>query len=217
MKLLVFDFDSTLSSLEGIDELARDAGPEVFAEVEALTRRAMEGKIPLEDVFRRRLELIRPNRGQLDTLAERYMQTLEPDAAAVVALLRAAGWTPAVVSGGLEPAVRPAAAALGIEWVEAVPIYFHADGSYAGFDAAFPTARSGGKPELLRGFREQHRPRALVMVGDGGSDLETRPVVDLFVGFGRYADRPNVRAGAEVFLMELAALPELLAARFPEP
>jgi hypothetical protein len=42
-------------------------------------------------------------------------------------------------------------------------------------------------------------------------------VVDLFVGFGRYADRPNVRAGAEVFLMELAALPELLAARFPEP
>lgn len=113
MKLLVFDFDSTLSSLEGIDELARDAGPEVFAEVEALTRRAMEGEIPLEDVFRRRLELIRPTRGQLEALAGHYLRTLELDAAAVVALLRAAGWTPAVVSGGLEPAVRPAAAAAG--------------------------------------------------------------------------------------------------------
>ena len=41
MKLIVFDCDSTLSSIEGIDELARLAGPSAFKEVEALTHAAM--------------------------------------------------------------------------------------------------------------------------------------------------------------------------------
>src|ERR1039457_31925 len=39
LKLICFDCDSALSSLEGIDELARLRGAEVFAHVEALTDR----------------------------------------------------------------------------------------------------------------------------------------------------------------------------------
>ena len=41
MKLICFDCDSTLSAIEGIDELARVRGPEVFARVEAMTHDAM--------------------------------------------------------------------------------------------------------------------------------------------------------------------------------
>ena len=41
------------------------------------------------------------------------------------------------------------------------------------------------------------------MVGDGVSDLETRPVVDRFIGFGRYVVRPKVKAGAEFFVHAL--------------
>ena len=39
-----------------------------------------------------------------------------------------------------------------------------------------------------------------VMVGDGASDLETKPVVDRFVGFGRYTPRETVREGAHDFI-----------------
>ena len=35
-KILIFDCDSTLSAIEGIDELARVRGPEIFAQVEAM-------------------------------------------------------------------------------------------------------------------------------------------------------------------------------------
>ena len=49
-----------------------------------------------------------------------------------------------------------------------------------------------------------------VMVGDGASDLEAKPVVDLFVGFGRYTARAKVRAGAGAFLMSLDELPRVL-------
>ncbi|MEY4925035.1 MAG: Phosphoserine phosphatase, partial [Verrucomicrobiota bacterium] len=47
-KLVIFDCDSTLSAIEGIDELARLRGPALFAQVEAQTTAAMEGKIPVE-------------------------------------------------------------------------------------------------------------------------------------------------------------------------
>ena len=44
------------------------------------------------------------------------------------------------------------------------------------------------------------------MVGDGVSDLETKPVVDRFVGFGRYLSREKVRAAADNFIHSLDEL-----------
>jgi len=44
------------------------------------------------------------------------------------------------------------------------------------------------------------------MVGDGVSDLETAPDVDLFVGYGRYTPRDKVKAEAEEFITSLDSL-----------
>ncbi len=55
MKLIVFDCDSTLSSIEGIDELARVKGQSIFEQVAELTHAAMNGVVPLDEVFTRRL------------------------------------------------------------------------------------------------------------------------------------------------------------------
>src|SRR5687768_4906011 len=86
-KTVVFDCDSTLSTVEGIEELARERR----AEVEALTEEAMRGEIPLEQVYRRRLELVRPPRGRVLALGQRYIDTLVADAIETVAALRAEG------------------------------------------------------------------------------------------------------------------------------
>jgi phosphoserine phosphatase len=51
----------------------------------------------------------------------------------------------------------------------------------------------------------------VIAVGDGVSDLETRDEVDLFVGFGRYAERPAVKAGADRFVHRLDEIIPLLA------
>jgi phosphoserine phosphatase len=48
------------------------------------------------------------------------------------------------------------------------------------------------------------------MVGDGVSDLEAKPEVDLFVGFGRYVVRERVKREAAVFIRSLDALVPLL-------
>jgi phosphoserine phosphatase len=210
VKLICFDCDRTLSAIEGIDELARLGGPEVFDRVEAMTTDAMNGILPLEAIFARRLDIVRPNREVVAAVGRLYVETVEPTAHAAIAELGRRGWTPAIISAGYRPAIRPLAEFLGIARIEAVDLYFEADGGYRGYDTAYPTTRTGGKVEIIGRLRDELRPERIVMIGDGVSDLETKPAVDLFVGFGRYVARERVRREASAFIHSFAELGPLV-------
>jgi len=173
-----------------------------------MTQAAMEGRIRVEDVFGLRLDIIRPGRVETEAVAKRYIDEIEPTARATVRELAGRGWTPLILSGGFRQAIRPLAADLGIERIEAVDLRFDGQGAYAGFDTAYPTTRSGGKPEVIRRLKAELRPSRIVMVGDGVSDLEAKGEVDLFVGFGRYSVRERVQREAGAFIR---SLDELLA------
>lgn len=191
-KIIAFDCDSTLSSIEGVDELARIAGDSIFKEVEDLTNLAMDGVVPVEDVFARRLNLIRPTRAQCEEVGRMYLQTIEPTAKETIAKLKELGWESIIISGGFAPCIAPLAQELGISRVEAVPLQFDEAGEYLGFDKNYPTTRSGGKPEIVRSIRASLGPNRFIMVGDGVSDLETTPEVDIFIGFLKYVQRNTV-------------------------
>ena len=214
---VVFDCDSTLSALEGIEELAADHR----REVETLTDAAMRGEVPLDEVYGRRLELIRPSLAAVDGLVSRYVDALVDDAAATVAALRAAGIDVRVVSGGLLPAVSGLARHLGLgpESVAAVPVHFDEAGAYAGFDESAPPARAGGKAEVIRGWRDAGLEGPIMFVGDGATDLEARDEVDLFVGYAGVIARPEVLGVAPVVLRSRSLAPVLplaLGDRRPE-
>lgn len=203
---VVFDCDSTLSAIEGIDELAgthREA-------VVRLTDAAMLGEVSLDEVYGRRLALIRPTRAQLDAIGALYVERLVPDALRVVRALRDAGVRVCVLSGGLLPAVRTLARALGIPAtdVEAVDIRFDAADQYAGFDDTSPLARSGGKYEVIMRWRAS-LPAPIMLVGDGATDLEASPAVDLFVAFAGVADRAVVTVAADVVIRARSLAPVL--------
>ncbi|HEY8483706.1 MAG TPA: HAD-IB family phosphatase [Longimicrobiales bacterium] len=203
---VVFDCDSTLSTIEGIEELAA----EHRAEIAALTEAAMRGEVPLEEVYGRRLQLVRPTRAQLDAIGRRYLETLVPDARETIQALRREGIQVRIVSGGLRPAVLALASALGVEdeAVAAVDIYFDDAGRYAGFDASSPLACSGGKREILARWADR-LPRPVMLVGDGATDLEARPLVDLFVAFAGVVERPPVTAAADVVVRTRSLAPIL--------
>ena len=203
-RTVVFDCDSTLSTIEGIEELAR----EHRAEVEALTEEAMRGSIPLEQVYGRRLELVRPPRGRVLALGQRYIETLVPDAIETVAALREEGVHVRVISGGLRPAVLAVARRLGIDddGVAAVDIHFDENGSYAGFEETSPLATSGGKRRVLEAWQ---LARPVLMVGDGATDLEARPAVDSFAAFAGVVYRASVVAAADYVIRENSLAPVL--------
>lgn len=209
-KLLVFDCDSTLSGIEGIDELGRLRSAEIAAKIAQLTADAMDGRVPIDDVFGLRLGLIQPSKQDCDSIAQRYLDHVEPHAKRIVAALQREGWDIAILSGGFVPCIAPLAAYLGIDRIEAVPLYFDASGAYAGYGTDYPTTRNGGKLDVVQQLKTEGAYLTTVMVGDGVSDLETKPGVDLFIGFGAYVSRCKVRAEADGFIHGLDELPALL-------
>ncbi|MEM9927409.1 MAG: HAD-IB family phosphatase [Cyanobacteria bacterium P01_D01_bin.50] len=209
-KIIIFDCDSTLSSIEGVDELARVAGEQATQEIEKMTAAAMEGSISLESIFARRLEIIQPAQDSVSEVGKLYIATVEPSANQVITTLRSQGWTPIILSGGYRQAIKPLADYLGVEFIEAVDLYFNEDGSYRDFDRNYPSTRSGGKLEVVKNLRNKYSPMKIVAVGDGVSDLESKPVVDMFIGFGRYAVREKVKQEADYFITDLQEIVSLV-------
>lgn len=196
--IVCFDCDSTLSAVEGIDLLAARAG--VRDRIAPLTQAAMEGSMKLDEVYRRRLDLIRPDRASIEWLAAQYIAGTVPGAAAVIEALHREGREVHVISGGVRQAVAAFAQTLNVPLrrVHAVELLFHADGSYAGFEESSPLARGGGKAEVCR--RLLANGGAAVMVGDGVTDLEAAAAGLPVIGFGGVARREAVAAGAAVYI-----------------
>lgn len=105
-----------------------------------------------------------------------------------------------ILSGGFAPIIQPLADYLGIRHVEAVPLYFNESGEYTGFGENYPTTRNLGKNEIIRQWKEALLPERVVMVGDGISDLETKPEVDMMAGFGVVVHRSKVKEGSDIFV-----------------
>jgi phosphoserine phosphatase len=204
----VFDCDSTLSRIEGIEALARRE----LEAIRAMTRDAMEGRLPLEEVYGRRLALVAPTREEVLAVGRRYVEEIVEDAAAVVAALRSLGKDVQIVSGGVLPAVLVLAEHLGLpaQAVHAVDLRFDSLGRFAGFDANSPLARRGGKRAVLAETLAE--PGRAVFVGDGVTDLETLDLVGLFVGFGGVVVRPEVARRSPVFVRTPSLAPVLALA-----
>lgn len=213
--LIIFDCDSTLSRIEGIDELARLTGAE--ADVAALTDQAMSGEVPLESIYAHRLTLSHPTQAQVTHIRDVYRRTAVADAREVIAALQGLGGKVFIVSGGLIEPVRDFGAWLGVprDRVYAVSMEYdqlagewwryweqpggqNPDANYLAVKAG-PLTGSGGKGEVIDRIRGRFPGRAM-LIGDGASDLEARPHVDLFAGFGGVAYRDRIAAQSPIYI-----------------
>ncbi len=200
IRTVYFDCDSTLSAIEGIDELGRFSDKKLATKLAKLTTKAMQGDLPLAEVYPQRLELLAPTAMQVGSLGESYIASLVPEATEVIIALGHLGKQVGIISGAIKQAVLPLAQHLGIpaERVHAVELSFGEDGSYEGFDRDSPLWQNGGKKTLLEGLPSKQKP--ICLVGDGITDLEAAEAVELFVGFGGVVRRKEVVSAAKHFL-----------------
>lgn len=207
-----FDCDSTLVTIEGVDELARMKG--LGEDIAEATRRAMDGLLPLEAVYGERLQRLQLTRADVKALGDLYCRSLVPDAREVVAGLRAAGCEVYLVSGGLLPAIQALARSLDLptDRARAVPVEFDeltgdwwqarrapgaTDGERYLAYVPSPLAETRGKTKVIRALSPD---RPCMLVGDGVTDLEAREAVRLFVGFGGVIRRTRVAESADVYI-----------------
>ena len=198
--VVCFDCDSTLSRIEGIDELARRTG--MFDKVAELTNAAMNGELALEDVYESRLALIKPDKTAIDWLAQLYIDEVVPGACDTIAKLQQQQKQVHIISGGLRQAILPLAEYLGVpeQQVHAVDILFDEQGDYLGFAKDSPLASSGGKGEVCRQIINGNG--AVAMVGDGKTDLEAKLAGATVIGFGGVVAREAVKKQADYFVTE---------------
>lgn len=197
--IICFDCDSTLSKIEGIDELARRVG--LGDEMSELTNAAMNGLVPLEAVYEQRLSLIRPDQASIDWVADLYITEIVDGVKEVFETLLAQGKEVHIISGGLRQAILPLAAQLGLpeHHVHAVDVYFNDDGNYQDYEQRSPLARTGGKADIVASLKGQ---RSLVVIGDGKTDMEAKQAGAFVIGFGGVVDRAIVRELADIYITD---------------
>jgi phosphoserine phosphatase len=188
-RLLVSDMDSTVITVECIDELAGALG--IQAEVAAITRRAMNGELDFRTALAARVALLAGL--PVTVLDEVYRERvrLMPGAATLVRTMRARGATTALVSGGFAPFTLRVRAALGFDLVQANRLETSA-GRLTG-RVLEPVRGPESKLALLKRLARAKKlaPAATLAVGDGANDLPMLEAAGLGVA---YRAHPVVRA-----------------------
>ncbi|HEU0043658.1 phosphoserine phosphatase SerB [Sphingomonas sp.] len=190
-RLLVADMDSTMITVECIDELADYAG--IKPEIAAITERAMRGELNFEAALDARVALLKGlDAGVIELcLAERVHPM--PGARTLVQTMRARGGRCVLVSGGFTRFAEPVAAAIGFDRAIANRLVI-ADGRLIGA-VERPIVGAATKLETLRA-----ESAALgigldqtLAVGDGANDLPMIQAAGLGVAFRA---KPIVAAAA---------------------
>lgn len=210
---VIFDCDGTLSSVEGIIELAKQNG--VLQAVSELTELAMATVGVNESLYRQRLALVQPTHDQITDLATIYWRNLTPDVAEVITILQNLGKKVVVVSAGITQSVVLFAKKLNIQPqdVYAVAVDFDADGRYKDFDTQSPLVRQRGKAEIALALKQQY-PR-IAHIGDGMNDADAAQEVDLFIGYGGVYFRQSIADLSDAYVTSksmAAVLPLILTA-----
>ena len=199
------DVDSCLVGIEGIDELARMNN--CIDEVEKLTKLAMNGDVPFDAVFENRLTIIKPHTDDLIRVGEMYLENITPNASDIIRRLKLGGVTVWLISGGYDEAIYPLADFVGVNrtHVLANHLLFNTNGEYQGFDCINPLCRKMGKRECITKLKEEGLVIGKVaIIGDGMSEMETKGIVDICIGFGGHVTRDKVKNRADVFITEPA-------------
>lgn len=195
--IVVFDCDSTLSSIEGIDLLAEKRGKK--KEVEEITHKAMNGHSSFAEALSLRLNLVKPHLDDLTWLGQEYIKNIVPETKELISSLREHNKEVYIISGGFEIALKIFAKHIDIDEsnVFSNVLLFDKDGNYLSFDKSNPLAKNHGKKMVLK---ELAKNKSTIFIGDGITDLEAKDEVDLFVGFGGIKTREIVKAEADIFI-----------------
>jgi len=204
---LVFDFDSTFTQVEGLDELAEIAlqgHPDqaaVVAQIRELTNRGMSGEIGFQESLSRRLALLGAQRRHLAPLVQRLQGKVSESIRRNAEFFRQFADRIYVVSSGFREFIEPVVAEYGIaaEHVLANTFTFDAQGNITGCDPANVLSQDGGK---IRQLQQLDLDGEVYVLGDGYTDYQIREagLANRFYAYTENVARPQVVAQADSVL-----------------
>ncbi len=202
-KLIIADMDSTMITVECIDELADYAG--IKPEIAAITEAAMRGDLNFEEALRSRVALLAGLSESIieECLAERVV--VMGGARTLIQTLSAGGGYAVLVSGGFTRFADPVAAQIGFNVAIANQLGIK-DGALDGTIVGAIVGAQTKRDTLLRVLGEKDWAASdALAVGDGANDILMIEAAGLGVA---YHAKPKTvaAAGASVRYNDLTAL-----------
>ena len=209
-KVFIIDFDSTITKVEGLDELAAIAlantpnGEAIVKKIKDLTDRGMSGELSFSDALRERLALLNANKKHVAQLVEFLKSNITQSFERNRKFLAEFSDQIIVVSSGFKDFILPIVEYLGMnpENVYANTFIYDEAGNIVGIDEDNVLTQTGGKIKLLESLDlDAH----ISVIGDGFTDFELKKSgqADRFYAFVENVDRPEVTANADFAIKSL--------------
>ena len=203
-KKYVFDFDSTLTSVEALDVLAeitlankpeKDA---VVSEIQAITNLGIDGDISFTESLERRLSLLHANKADLATLVQELQNKVSASIVRNKEFFEKYSEDIYVISCGFKEFIEPIVAHYNIpaHKVYANTFTYDEKGNITGFDKENVLSSHNGKIECLK---RMNLDGEVQVIGDGYSDYVMREagIADKFFAYTENVSRDKATANAD--------------------
>jgi phosphoserine phosphatase len=194
-KLVAMDMDSTLITIECIDEIADMQG--LKAQVSEITEAAMRGELDFAESLQRRVALLKGlDASALERVYDERLQ-LSPGAQTMLKAVQAAGLKTLLVSGGFTFFTERLKKRLGLDYTHANELEI-VDGKLTGKVVGGIVDAEEKKRTVERVCAELGiSPSQAIVMGDGANDLKMMSISGMSVAFRA---KPVVREQANVAL-----------------
>lgn len=194
-KLVAMDMDSTLITIECIDEIADMQG--LKPQVADITEAAMRGELEFKESLTRRVALLKGlDASALQRVYDERLQ-LSPGAENMLAAMQAAGMKTLLVSGGFTYFTDRMKQRLQLDYTHSNQLEI-VDGKLTGKVIGGIVDGEEKKLTVERVCREMGiSPKQSIVMGDGANDLKMMGIAGLSVAFRA---KPVVRAQADIAL-----------------
>jgi phosphoserine phosphatase len=194
-RLIAMDMDSTLITIECIDEIADMQG--LKPQVAEITEAAMRGEIEFRESLTRRVALLKGlDASALQRVYDERLR-LSPGAERMLAAVKAAGLKTLLVSGGFTFFTDRIRERLGLDYSHSNQLEI-IDGKLTGRVLGGIVDAAEKKATVERVCREiGTSPEKAIVMGDGANDLEMMSIAGMSVAFRA---KPIVRAQANIAL-----------------
>ncbi len=200
----VFDFDSTLTSVEALDVLAeillegKSNKDEVLKEIQEITNLGIDGEISFTESLERRIKLLNAHKEDLAGLVDKLRHKISKSIEENKAFFKDYADDIYVISCGFKEFIDPIVAEYNIpsDRVYANTFEFDPKGNIVGFDETNVLSSHNGKIECLKNLNLEGEVQ---VIGDGYSDYVMREagIADKFFAYTENVHREKAADNAD--------------------